>query len=296
MVKQRFLNRMPIAFLLLGFMNACQPNHSLTEAFFPQARFQVRLVLGSKTEASSLPATTDLGRPASTAARIDTVKVTVLDSASRDIVIRNQVLPIVETPEGRFAEGVLQVPVEPPEQAFILLVQALSAVAQEPSLSGVQNVTLQPGEVGLLVPITQEGRVQVSSVFGQGFGAELGVDGDPTTSWFSAGTQADGNTSTYTWTGQRDDRFILVRITNNSNHSVPQFRTGFGFETVTVQVLNTSGRPTFEQTVPYPQPPTEATVLTPLATGRAIRLLLNGHEDPTCGGLSELFVAALRAP
>ena len=84
-------------------------------------------------------------------------------------------------------------------------------------------------------------------------------------------------------------------IINNSFHFNPSFQTGFGFAQVTFQVFsgpNGTGEIVFEQGVAYP------TILpvvrvAPLIQGRSIRLLLDGHEDPNCGGFSELLVVAL---
>ena len=62
------------------------------------------------------------------------------------------------------------------------------------------------------VIITSEGSAQVSSTY-SGFPASLALDGSLGTSWFSAGSLADGNSSYYRWDGNHDDLFLASAAT-----------------------------------------------------------------------------------
>ena len=75
-------------------------------------------------------------------------------------------------------------------------------------------------------------------------------------------------------------------------HNIPNFQTGFGFQTVTFQVYDSLGLMVYEETVDYPKTLPVVRV-SPFVSGRSIRLLLNEHENPDCGGFSELLVVAL---
>ena len=72
------------------------------------------------------------------------------------------------------------------------------------------------------------------------------------------------------------------------------FRTGFGFVGATVQVLDALGEVVFEQQVDLPGTPDPDISVEPNVFGRTVRLLFEGHEDPTCGGFGELVVTARR--
>jgi hypothetical protein len=144
------------------------------------------------------------------------------------------------------------------------------------------------------VDVSREGVVTASSEFPGGeFPAGLALDGDVTTSWFSAG-DADGPTSEVGWTSGREELITEIRIVSNAAHAVPQFRRGFGFESVTVQVLDRNGAPTFEESHPLPGTPDPEIVVTPNVRGTSVLLRFEGHEDPTCGGIAELVVTARR--
>ena len=87
---------------------------------------------------------------------------------------------------------------------------------------------------GSTTNITQVGNVIASSVFdtllGPAYEADLAVDGNVATSWFSAGPEADGTASTYQWYTQFDHCIDGVAIIGNAMHANPDFREGFGFE------------------------------------------------------------------
>jgi hypothetical protein len=157
-----------------------------------------------------------------------------------------------------------------------------------------QRVVDFPPRQATSVNVTSEGRVVASSVFGGNqFPAQLSVDGSLGTSWFSAGPESQGPT-TFLWTGRQDDLITSIVIRSNALHNDPAVRNNFGFGLVTIQVLNTSGTVVFQQAVSLPGTPDPDVTVQPRVVGRQVRLLFSGHEDPTCGGFSELQVFAER--
>jgi hypothetical protein len=147
---------------------------------------------------------------------------------------------------------------------------------------------------GAPVDVSREGVLTASSEFPGGeFPAGLALDGDVTTSWFSAG-DADGPTSELGWTSGRSELIAEIRVVPNAAHARPDFRRGFGFEAVTIQVLDAAGAPQFEQTHDLPGTPDPEIVVAPNVRGTSVLLRFEGHEDPTCGGIAELVVTARR--
>jgi len=150
---------------------------------------------------------------------------------------------------------------------------------------------------GSVVDVASEGVVRASSIYnGNEFPAALSVDGDATTSWFSAGPGKDGAT-TYTWTGTRDDFIATLTILNNELHERPDFRTGFGFGHVRIEVFaagKADALPVFRQDVDLPGTPDPNITVNPNVRGGIVVLTFTGSEDPACGGFSELQVGAIR--
>ncbi|MCC6617345.1 MAG: hypothetical protein IT320_27980 [Anaerolineae bacterium] len=147
---------------------------------------------------------------------------------------------------------------------------------------------------GTVIEIANEGTVSASTTYNDNFEASLSIDGDRSTSWFSAGPGSDG-TSVYRWTGTKDDTIAKIALLSNAENSTPDFRTGFGFGSVTVQVLDADGSVVFEQTVALDGTPDPDVAVSPGVIGRSIVLTFSGHEDATCGGFSELEIQALRS-
>jgi hypothetical protein len=139
------------------------------------------------------------------------------------------------------------------------------------------------------VDITSQGAVSASSSFNSSFPPRLAVDGDPTTSWFSAGDR-DGNTSTFTWRAPSKELIGQIMVAGNARNATPAFRSGFGFKSTEVRVLDTVGNIVYRQTFPGPGAAAEDIVATPNVIGQTVELLLSGHENPTCGGISTLKV------
>lgn len=139
------------------------------------------------------------------------------------------------------------------------------------------------------VVITGTGTISASSVFNSSFASSLAVDGNTGTSWFSAG----GGTASYFWSGPSS--FIdSIQIISNANHNTPQFRTGFGFGSVTITVQS-DGSTTFSQTYDLGGTPDPDTFASVGAVGDTIILDFSGGEDPTCGGFSELIISGSAA-
>jgi hypothetical protein len=167
---------------------------------------------------------------------------------------------------------------------------AAAQVAPGPSPTPTQTFTPPPPNTF----VSAEGSVQASSIFSAEFPASLAVDGDRATSWFSAGPAADGGVSVFRWTGARDDVITSLAILSNAEHADASVRTGFGFESLTVQILDAGGAVVFEQTVSLGGTPDPDITFTPNVVGREVVLSFTGHEDPTCGGISELQVGVAR--
>jgi hypothetical protein len=143
------------------------------------------------------------------------------------------------------------------------------------------------------IDVTSEGAVQASSVFGgDQFPAALAVDDDRRTAWFSDGA-AGGETETYRWTGTRDDRIASIAILSNAQHATPQFRS-FGFGSVRIQVLDIAGVPVFDAVRDLPGATDPDIDVAPVVVGHSVLLTFTGHDDPSCGGFSELHIVARR--
>ena len=130
--------------------------------------------------------------------------------------------------------------------------------------------------------------VDASSTY-PGFGADLGVDGNLATSWFSAGA-SDGPTSEYTWTATATSVFISdIVLSGNSENSNPSFRTGFDYGSMTVQVVDAAGAPVgaaVDADFPHTSP-----VTVPLGSiGRSVIVTFKARQSPDCGGFGEIAV------
>jgi hypothetical protein len=164
---------------------------------------------------------------------------------------------------------------------------------ETPTVAPTEAPTATSTAVAQNIDITSEGQVQASSTYDANFPAQLAVDGKGTTSWFSKGPGQDG-TTTFRWTGARDDQVTTVSISSNKDHANPNFRKNFGFGTVVVQVLDAADNVVFEETVNLAGTPDPDVEVHPQRVGRSVVLILSGHEDRTCGGFSELRIEATR--
>lgn len=142
--------------------------------------------------------------------------------------------------------------------------------------------------------VADEGSVAVSSVFGGNqYPGSLSIDGDRGTSWFSDGI-IGGENETYEWYAARPDVVTSINILNNEQNDEGFF--GFGFGSVEVLVLDALGLPVFVQEEALPGD-TDPNVMIDLPAGTvvsAIFITYTTHDDPACGGFSELEVMADR--
>ncbi len=165
----------------------------------------------------------------------------------------------------------------------------------DPTSSG--ESTGEPSDpcVGDTMNITQEGNVLASSVFdsllGPAYEADLSVDGDIATSWFSAGPNEDGTESTYEWYTAFDHCIDGIAIISNAMHANPDFHEGFGFESATVEIVDSSGGVVYSEDIDLSGTPDPDIMLEPGGVqGNQIRLLLRDHESEDCGGFAELAI------
>src|SRR6266508_324526 len=167
----------------------------------------------------------------------------------------------------------------------------LQAPAESPTVVAQASATSIPEPN---IDIASEGSVDASSIYDATFPASLGVDGDLTTSWFSAGPDADGS-STYVCTGLLDDFIASIDLISNRENKVVDFRTGYGFGSVTIQVLTSDDQLVFEQTVNLDGTPDPDVHVTPNVVGRWIHMIFTGSEALDCGGFAELRIGAVRS-
>ncbi len=167
-----------------------------------------------------------------------------------------------------------------------------------PLFTATPTLTLTPEPTPTRVPgvatdITFEGFVSSSSDF-PGFFSTDAVDGDITTSWFSAGEVADGDTSFYAWTGSQEDFIAAITLIGNAANFDPANRTGFGFDSVTIQVYDALDQLVFEEKRSLGGTPDPDVTVKPGVVGQTVQLIFFGHESPDCGGFAELQVVAER--
>ncbi len=137
---------------------------------------------------------------------------------------------------------------------------------------------------------TNEGTVAVSSRLCGSYAATKATDGDVATSWISS--SGDGAYSTFVWTAHQDEYIGSVTIVSNAANA--RRSTGHGFAAVTVQVLDAADTVVFEERVDLPGTPDPDASVAPHVTGRKVRLLLEGHENPKGSGFAELTVMVVR--
>jgi hypothetical protein len=149
------------------------------------------------------------------------------------------------------------------------------------------------GGGGTGADVTSTGTGTASSEYPGGeYPASLAIDGNPGTSWFSAGSNVDGDTSVYTWTSPSPIPITKVEILSNSHNSDPSVRSGYGFDSVLVEVLNAEGRNIFSgvQFLNGTPDPDISVDIGADVVGQTVRLSFSGHEAPDCGGFAELHV------
>lgn len=150
---------------------------------------------------------------------------------------------------------------------------------------------LQPvGCSGGVQDLTATGVVMASTEFSEEFPAALGVDGSRNTSWFSSGP-GDDDTSLYTWTLPETRCLSTLELAGNGMHTETSFQENFGFADVMVRVFDSDATLVFEEMHDLPgTPDPQITVDFGDIEGASVELEFRGHEDPSCGGFSELAV------
>jgi hypothetical protein len=131
-----------------------------------------------------------------------------------------------------------------------------------------------------------------SSVFGGNvgaYGAHLANDGSLASSWFS-----DGGPELLRWTGAVEDYIDHIVIYSNANHAVVAFQHDFGFGSVTVEVLDAGGFPTYVASFSLPGGNGAPAYIPIGARGKTINLSFGNGEAADCSGIGELQVVALR--
>jgi hypothetical protein len=169
--------------------------------------------------------------------------------------------------------------------------QNILPAGEPPTPLAIASATLVPQPNA---EIASEGTVEASSIYDSNYPASLAIDGDLSTSWFSAGAIKGDANPVYTWTGQQDDLIASIELISNREHQVVDFRTGFGFESVTVQVLDAQGNVVFEEGASLEGTPDPDVTFTPNEVGRSIRFIFSGGEAPDCGGFGELKIHVVR--
>ncbi|MEM6290106.1 MAG: hypothetical protein AAGA54_02540 [Myxococcota bacterium] len=170
-----------------------------------------------------------------------------------------------------------------------------STTGDDESTTGVDPTSGDNPCAGLLDNITTDGNVSATSEF-NGFPAPLSVDGSLSTSWFSTGPEGGGAPSVYTWSLPVARCVNRIIVADNAAHSNAEFREGFGFNSATVRVID-GDIPVYEELIPLPNDPDgEFVVNTGGVVATRVLLELSGHENPSCGGFSELTVIGGDAP
>jgi len=92
----------------------------------------------------------------------------------------------------------------------------------------------------------------------------------------------------------QDDFIASIDLISNREHQVVDFRTGYGFGDVTIQVLDAQGNVVFEESAALDGTPDPDIRVTPNVVGRSVRMIFSGGEAPDCGGFGELKIGAVR--
>jgi hypothetical protein len=137
--------------------------------------------------------------------------------------------------------------------------------------------------------ITAEGNAMANSVW-PGYPAAYSVDGDLHTSWFSEGP-AEGDPVAFTWRLVTPRCIKELTFEGNAVNDNPDWRTNYGFASVTVSVLDEVSTVMFEETQQLPgTPDPPRSFYTGGVVGTRVVLQLRDHENDFSGGFAELVV------
>ena len=117
------------------------------------------------------------------------------------------------------------------------------------------------------------------------------VDGDPTTSWFSAGADPGQDFTFFGWQAAGDLRIDDIAIFSNATNADVAVREGYGFASVRIVILDAAGATVFDQSVDLAGTPDPDVRVSPGVAGSLVQLFFLGAEAPDCGGFSELVVS-----
>jgi len=186
----------------------------------------------------------------------------------------------------------------PPTTTVETTTTEASTTTVAPTTTEVVTTTTTPPPIA---NITAVGQIASSTDYPGGqFPAALAFDGDPATSWFSAG-DADHNCQPVTpgvscssliWvdTDQSTDRLISeVQIIGNTLNADPSVRSGYGFGSVVVTITNLAGAQVYQQTFLLDGDELGVDTI-PNVRGHSVTLIFEGHDSPDCGGISEFRV------
>ncbi|MGQ0824236.1 MAG: DUF6777 domain-containing protein [Actinomycetota bacterium] len=140
--------------------------------------------------------------------------------------------------------------------------------------------------------ITATGTISnFSSEFPGGeFPVGLAIDGDVTTSWFSAGPDGgDTEESFLDFSLPAATNISKLEIVGNAANANPDNREGFGFAGVSIQIFE-GGTSVFSAFEELPGTPDPDVSVTPNVSGDRVRVAFGGHEARDCGGIAELRV------
>lgn len=195
----------------------------------------------------------------------------------------------------------------PPLDPFVTGTELAPPVDPDPVSCGPCNTGTQASGSACVGALDNEvqglvqtaGTLEASTVYEdevEMFGPEFARDDDPQTSWFSAGP--DDGPSVLTWTSPRADCITAVRLRNNDLHATPTFQVGFGFGEAELALYDGGVMPVWQTVVDLsatPDPNVDVDVAPESEGVFADRLVITftGHEDPTCGGVSEVGVTAV---
>ncbi|MDQ1531627.1 MAG: hypothetical protein QOE37_1732, partial [Microbacteriaceae bacterium] len=171
-----------------------------------------------------------------------------------------------------------------------------SAVAST-SPSASPSVMPRPGEGERVVrapafpsDITPFGAVGANSV-DPNFPVRGAVDLDPSTSWFSKGPHQPDTITDYTWSLAGPTEIGAVVVVGNGANATAEFRRGFGFGQVVVEVVqNGTSVSTTRSRLDGTPDPNVLVTLPPGTIGDTVRLHFTGHESLDCGGVGEVLV------
>ena len=101
-------------------------------------------------------------------------------------------------------------------------------------------------------------------------------------------------TATFVWTGVKEDFSSWIELISNREHQVVDFRTGYGFDGVTIQVYDTQDNLAFEERDSLDGTLDPDIRVEPNVVGQWIRFISTGSEARDYGGFVDLKVGVAR--